>query len=181
MADMQMAAQTAGGCSDAQGTLPACAPLANPYVPFQNDNPERYAAGRALMKGTLFPGLDLPYRGAQSVEPRSEEEMQRLQELQAANFAITELGLYLDTHADDAEAVQLFTNTSSNTSCCASRWRTAALPSRRRRPPCAAGTPGWMTPGPGTQKRRLERCLSMKRSCSTLCASQTRTRSSQLS
>ena len=57
---MQMAAQTAGGCSDAQGTLPACAPLANPYVPFQNDNPERYAAGRALMKGTLFPGLDLP-------------------------------------------------------------------------------------------------------------------------
>ncbi len=74
MADMQMAAQTAGGCSDAQGTLPACAPLANPYVPFQNDNPERYAAGRALMKGTLFPGLDLPYRGAQSVEPRSEEE-----------------------------------------------------------------------------------------------------------
>lgn len=108
MADMQMAAQTAGGCSDAQGTLPACAPLANPYVPFQNDNPERYAAGRALMKGTLFPGLDLPYRGAQSVEPRSEEEMQRLQELQAANFAITELSLYLDTHADDAEAVQLF-------------------------------------------------------------------------
>ena len=99
MADMQMAAQTAGGCSDAQGTLPACAPLANPYVPFQNDNPERYAAGRALMKGTLFPGLDLPYRGAQSVEPRSEEEMQRLQELQAANFAITELGLYLDTRA----------------------------------------------------------------------------------
>ena len=64
MANMQMAAQTAGGCSDAQGTLPACAPLANPYVPFQNDNPERYAAGRALMKGTLFPGLDLPYRGA---------------------------------------------------------------------------------------------------------------------
>ena len=60
------------------------------------------------MKGTLFPGLDLPYRGAQSVEPRSEEERQRLQELQAANFAITELGLYLDTHADDAEAVQLF-------------------------------------------------------------------------
>ena len=74
---MQMAAQTAGGCSDAQGTLPACAPLANPYVPFQNDNPERYAAGRALMKGTLFPGLDLPYRGAQSVEPRSEEEIGR--------------------------------------------------------------------------------------------------------
>ena len=49
-------------CIRDRGTLPACAPLANPYVPFQNDNPERYAAGRALMKGTLFPGLDLPYR-----------------------------------------------------------------------------------------------------------------------
>lgn len=31
-----------------------------------------------------------------------------MQDLQAANFAITELGLYLDTHADDEEAVQLF-------------------------------------------------------------------------
>ena len=89
MADMQtQAAQTAEGCGDTRGTLPACAPLANPYVPFQGQNPERYTAGRALMKGTLFPGLDLPY--------------------QAANFAITELGLYLDTHTDDEEAVQLF-------------------------------------------------------------------------
>ena len=105
MADMQMAAQTAGGCSDAQGTLTACAPLANPYVPFQNHDPERYAAGRALMKGTLFPGLDLPYRGAQSVEPRAAH---KLCDLQAVNFAITELGLYLDTHSDDEEAVQLF-------------------------------------------------------------------------
>lgn len=33
---------------------------------------------------------------------------QSMQDLQAANFAITELGLYLDTHADDEEAVQLF-------------------------------------------------------------------------
>ena len=102
------AAQTAKACEDTQGTLPACAPLANPYVPFQNQNPERYTAGRALMKGTLFPGLDLPYRGAGSVEPRGTNDMQRLQDLQAANFAITELGLYLDTHADDEEAVQLF-------------------------------------------------------------------------
>ena len=107
MADMQMAAQTAGGCSDAQGTLPACAPLANPYVPFQNDNPERYAAGRALMKGTLFPGSTSPI-AARRAWSRARRRMQRLQELQAANFAITELGLYLDTHADDAEAVQLF-------------------------------------------------------------------------
>ena len=99
MADMQtQAAQTAEGCGDTRGTLPACAPLANPYVPFQGQNPERYTAGRALMKGTLFPGL----------EPRDADGMQSMQDLQAANFAITELGLYLDTHADDEEAVQLF-------------------------------------------------------------------------
>ena len=109
MADMQtQAAQTAEGCGDTRGTLPACAPLANPYVPFQGQNPDRYTAGRALMKGTLFPGLDLPYRGTSGVEPRSADGMQSMQDLQAANFAITELGLYLDTHADDEEAVQLF-------------------------------------------------------------------------
>ena len=90
MADMQtQAAQTAEGCGDTRGTLPACAPLANPYVPFQGQNPERYTAGRALMKGTLFPGLDLPYRGTSGVEPRDASGMQSMQDLQAANFAIT--------------------------------------------------------------------------------------------
>ena len=44
------AAQTAEGCGDMRGTLPACAPLANPYVPFQGQNPDRYTAGRALMR-----------------------------------------------------------------------------------------------------------------------------------
>ncbi len=77
------------------------APLANPYVPFQNDNPERYAGTRADERHAVS-GLDLPYRGAQSVEPRS-EGMQRLQELQAAK--LRDHGAespYLDTHADDA-------------------------------------------------------------------------------
>ena len=36
------AAQTAEGCGDMRGTLPARAPLANPYVPFQGQNPDRY-------------------------------------------------------------------------------------------------------------------------------------------
>ena len=109
MADMQtQAAQTAEGYGDTRGTLPTCAPLANPYVPFQGKDPDRYTAGRALMKGTLFPGLDLPYRGTSGVEPRDTSGMPVMQDLQAVNFAITELGLYLDTHADDEEAVQLF-------------------------------------------------------------------------
>lgn len=111
MADLQTTAPTASRCDDTRGTLPACAPLANPYVPFQNRAPERYTAGRALMKGTLFPGLDLPYRGTSSVEPRGSHDAADLQDLQAANFVLTELGLYLDTHADDEEAVQLFSQT----------------------------------------------------------------------
>ena len=105
MSDLNLAAQAAESCEDARGALPSCAPLANPYVPFQNNAPERYTAGRALAKGTLFPGLDLPYRGVANVEPRA---MALMQELQAVNFAITELGLYLDTHPDDKEALSLF-------------------------------------------------------------------------
>ena len=49
--------------SGANGRLPACAPLANPYVPFQNENPPKYEARKALIRGTLFPGLDLPFHG----------------------------------------------------------------------------------------------------------------------
>lgn len=39
-----------------QGRLPAMAPLANPYVPFQLENPPKYEAKKALTRGTLFPG-----------------------------------------------------------------------------------------------------------------------------
>ena len=46
-----------------EGRLPAMAPLANPYVPFQLDNPPRYETGMAFVRGTLFPGLDLPFMG----------------------------------------------------------------------------------------------------------------------
>ena len=46
-----------------EGRLPARAPLANPYVPFQAENPPKYELGKALVRGTLFPGLDLPFMG----------------------------------------------------------------------------------------------------------------------
>ena len=45
------------------GRLPAKAPLANPYVPFQLENPPRYEARKGLIRGTLYPGLDLPFMG----------------------------------------------------------------------------------------------------------------------
>ena len=47
----------------AEGRLPAVAPLANPFVPFQMEDPPRYEARKGLIKGTLFPGLDLPFMG----------------------------------------------------------------------------------------------------------------------
>ena len=42
------------------GKLPSSAPLANPYVPFQLENPPVYEASNGIVRGTLFPGLDLP-------------------------------------------------------------------------------------------------------------------------
>lgn len=93
------------GCGDSCGTLPACAPLAVPYVPFQQKNSQKYNKEDALSNGTLFPGLNLPFHlktNAVSVGNTP------LAELQALEFVIVELGLYLDTHCDDAEAFSLF-------------------------------------------------------------------------
>ena len=86
------------------GLLPAVAPLANPFVPFQRYDPPTYAADKGAVRGTLFPGLDLPYRGMINEGSLSKTH---LQELQSLSFAITELGEYLDTHSDDADAFAL--------------------------------------------------------------------------
>lgn len=88
-----------------QGRLPAMAPLANPYVPFQMENPPRYDARKGLVRGTLFPGLDLPFM---EMINKNEQEITPLTELQALNFALFELALYLDTHRDDQEALELY-------------------------------------------------------------------------
>ena len=52
-----------------EGRLPAMAPLANPYVPFQLENPPQYEAQKGLVRGTLFPGLDLPFMGMVNLTP----------------------------------------------------------------------------------------------------------------
>ncbi len=83
------------------------APLANPYVPFQLENPPKYEARRGMIRGTLFPGLDLPFMGMVN---NQEKPVTPLSELQALNFAIQELTLYLDTHRDDQEALELLRN-----------------------------------------------------------------------
>ena len=51
-------------CEVGQGTLPGCAALAFPYIPMQSNNPTRYSRTEALQTGTLFPGLDLPFKAA---------------------------------------------------------------------------------------------------------------------
>lgn len=89
---------------DHTGILPEHAPLANPYVPFQREGSRRYEIDQGLIRGTLFPGLDLPFMGMVNTK----EKNTPLAELQALSFAITELGLYLDTHKTDREALALF-------------------------------------------------------------------------
>ena len=89
----------------ADGTLPASAPLANPYVPFQVENPPKYESRKGIVRGTLFPGLDLPFMGMVN---KNELPVTPLTELQTMAFAIQELALYLDTHRDDQEALELY-------------------------------------------------------------------------
>ena len=88
-----------------EGRLPAMAPLANPYVPFQLENPPVYEAQKGIVRGTLFPGLDLPFMGMIN---QRELPVTPLAELQTLAFAIQELALYLDTHRNDKEALDMY-------------------------------------------------------------------------
>ena len=88
-----------------EGRLPSMAPLANPYVPFQLENPPKYEARKGMVRGTLFPGLDLPFMGMIN---QNELPVTPKTELQALAFAIQELALYLDTHREDREALELY-------------------------------------------------------------------------
>ena len=94
-------------CGVEKGSLPGlCAPLAFPFVPMQEPNPVRYSRMEALKTGTLFPGLDLPFKAA--IQAKTKLENTALVELMALDFALQELGLYLTTHAEDQEALQLY-------------------------------------------------------------------------
>ncbi len=94
-------------CGVDRGTLPGkCAPLAFAYVPTQDANPVRYSRMEALETGTLFPGLNLPFKEA--IQRRTQLSNTALVELMALDFATQELGLYLTTHAQDREALQLY-------------------------------------------------------------------------
>lgn len=93
------------GCGFKNGELPPCAPLAAGFVPFQQKSTPQYKANEALTKGTLFPGLDLPFMNiANETNPYAGTP---LGELMALGFVIKELNLYLDTHPNDKEAFNM--------------------------------------------------------------------------
>ena len=158
---------TMPACGDNYGTLPECAPLAVPYVPFQQSNPKRYSQSDALNNGTLYPGLNLPFHIKATA---TSVPVTPLTELQALEFVNQELALYLDTHPNDAEAFELFRQyTAMEQEARAAYvanhgpvllwtarswfWRTA--------------TPGSMTLGPGTSRKEVRnKCLPMKKNSS---------------
>ena len=87
------------------GRLPASAPLANPYVPFQLKNPPKYEPGKAWIRGTLYPGLDLPFQNKTNTALK---RVTPISNLQTIAFVLQELALYLDTHRDDQEALDAY-------------------------------------------------------------------------
>lgn len=90
-------------CTYKEGALPACAPLAVALVPKQRSSKPAYEANEALAKGTLFPGLDLPFMDYVATGIVGNTP---LAELMALDFVTQELSLYLDTHPNDSEAFE---------------------------------------------------------------------------
>ena len=87
------------------GRLPGkCASMVFPYVPMQTNNPQVYEQTEGLENGTLFPGLNLPFQ--KEIKARLNCNNAPLCELMALDFAVVELGLYLDTHKEDQEAFE---------------------------------------------------------------------------
>ena len=93
-------------CNFKQGPLPECAPLALAQTPMQQSSEPAYDKRMALARGTLFPGLDLPFKAA--IQARTQLPNTALVELMALDFAVKELNLYLDTHSGDQEALDLY-------------------------------------------------------------------------
>ena len=92
-------------CTYKQGRLMKCAPLAAAFIPFQEENPPKYSNDEALTRGTLFPGLDLPFMNV--ANKNNPYAGTHLGDLMAVDFVLRELNLYLDTHQEDKEAFEM--------------------------------------------------------------------------
>ena len=119
-----------------EGRLPASAPLANAYVPFQMENPPKYEARKGLVRGTLFPGLDLPFMGMVN---QKEKPVTPLTELQTLAFAVQELALYLDTHREDRDALELYRSYQQMYDRCREEYRKKYGPLNHMHPSDAEG------------------------------------------
>lgn len=64
-----------------------------------------YEPAKALIRGTLYSGLDLPFHGMVNRECKKDTPMHRLQILA---FMVQELALYLDTHREDTKALEMY-------------------------------------------------------------------------
>lgn len=89
----------------AVGDLPCEATIGMTYTPLQRGGSEKFEPQEALSRGTLYPGLEMPWMNNFNVTgvPKTP-----LGELQALDFCVVELGLYLDTHPNDSEALELY-------------------------------------------------------------------------
>ena len=94
-------------CGFKEGMLPSCAPLAMAYVPMQQSVKPIYSNGESLSRGTLFPGLDLPFMNMVNTGDLTGTP---LGEVMALDFVAHELALYLDTHSEDEDAFELYKN-----------------------------------------------------------------------
>ena len=92
-------------CNFKQGPLPECAPLALAQTPMQQSSEPAYDRRMALARGTLFPGLDLPFMNMVNTGDLTGTP---LGEVMALDFVAQELALYLDTHSADEEAFELY-------------------------------------------------------------------------
>ena len=86
------------------GTLPDSFPLATALTPIQRSAEPSYESSKALSRGTLFPGLDLPFMNIVN----NDLAVTPITELMAIDFVTDELELYLDTHCGDREAFDMY-------------------------------------------------------------------------
>lgn len=84
--------------------IPMCPCLATAYVPYQK--PERvYKCIDALMAGTIFPDLDMPYKCFTAKGTCNKNSLYHM--LMAIDFALIDLMMYLDTHPCDCGSRKL--------------------------------------------------------------------------
>ena len=74
---------------------------------YQNDN--LYNPYQGLIRGNMFKNLYQPYKNEKPYEIKPmNEQAKMLTDLDALEFAIIDLNLYLDVNPDDRKAIELF-------------------------------------------------------------------------